>query len=82
LSDKELSVGSCDGDPNIPFVAEPQKNNINRALVRFGISYDELKQRPNYWTIEKQMADYYATKARVIELEAEVKRLSDVAAAR
>jgi hypothetical protein len=70
-------VSSNEGGVNNVWFAEPQKNTIKRAIVRFGISYEELRVRPNYWTIEKQMAEHKATKERCEMLEIEVKRLTE-----
>jgi hypothetical protein len=39
------------------------------------MSYQELKERPNYWTIEKQMVEHKAIKARCDQLEEENKQL-------
>ena len=70
-----MSVSSQDGVCNLPWFAEAQPNNLNRSMVRLGISYQELAQRPNYWTIQKQMEEHNQTKARCQFLEEEVKRL-------
>lgn len=55
--DGNISIKSGDS-LNVPFVAEPQPNTLKRSLVRFGISYQELCERPNYWTIEKAMKGF------------------------
>ena len=82
-TDRDLYVSSdSEGEPNPVFVADPQKNDLNRAIVRFGISYQELREKPTYWTIEKAMADYKDIKTKCEKLEAEVKRLTDLEAAR
>lgn len=48
--------------------------------MRFGISYEELRARPNYWTIEKQIKLHNDTKARNLELEFENARLKEILA--
>ena len=78
-SDEALYVSSDDEvKANPVWAAEPQNNCLKRAIVRFGISYDELRQKPNYWTIEKQMAEHRATQNKCEQLEAEVERLKAV----
>lgn len=66
-SDNDLIVSS-EFEPAdheiIPFVAPVQQNSIQRSLVRFGISYEELRIRPNYWTILDTMKNYNELKSK------------------
>lgn len=82
-SDEQLYVSSgSDGEVNAVFAADPQRNNLNRQIVRLGLSYQELRDRPTYWTIEKQMALHNETRTRCEQLEADVLRLTEELEAR
>ena len=77
LTDDSLIVGSEreeSDDVNVPFVAPCQANTIKRSLVRFGISYQELAERPDYWSFEKKMAEF---KSKFDTLKAEHEKLTD-----
>lgn len=46
-----------------------QQNSINRPLVRLGLSYLELRERPDYWSIHKKMAEFEALRLECEELK-------------